>query len=76
MAKEQAQTAGGEASLEELFTQLEEVVGKMEQEDVSLEDSFALYHKGMDTLKLCSEKIDRVEKQMLVLDEEGETHEF
>lgn len=63
-------------SLEELFAQLESVINRMEGEDVSLEDSFQLYHKGMDTLKKCSERIDEVEKKMLILDEEGGVHEF
>ena len=64
------------ATLEELFVQLEDAIRKMENEDISLEDSFSLYHKGMDMLKLCNEKIDKVEKKMLVLDEEGDAHEF
>ena len=63
-------------TLEELFAQLEDAIRKMEKEDISLEDSFNLYHKGMDMLKLCNEKIDKVEKKMLVLDEEGDAHEF
>ncbi len=67
---------GEEQSLEELFIQLESVIQKMEGEDVSLEDSFRLYHTGMDALKKCSERIDEVEKKMLILDEEGGTHEF
>ena len=53
-----------------------ELVGRMEAEDISLEESFALYHKGMDLLKSCNDKIDKIEKKMLILDEEGETHEF
>ena len=62
-------------SLEELFTELESVIRKMEGENISLEDSFQLYHRGMDALKQCSERIDEVEKKMLILDEEGGTHE-
>ena len=58
-----------EQTLEELFVQLEETMKKMEQEDVSLEDSFQYYHRGMDLLKVCNDKIDQVEKKMLVLDE-------
>ncbi len=65
-----------ETSLEELFTELENVIQKMEEENISLEDSFRLYHRGMDALKQCSERIDEVEKKMLILDEEGGTHEF
>ena len=48
----------------------------MEKPDVSLEDSFRLYHKGMDMLKSCNEKIDKIEKKMLILDDEGVSHEF
>ena len=63
-------------SLDQMFGQLEEVIGRMEGEDVSLEESFELYIRGMNLLKQCSQAIDEVEKKVLVLDENGETHEF
>ena len=63
-------------TLEETFVGLEEVIQKMERGDVSLEESFQLYHKGMDMLKSCNDKIDKIEKQMLILDEGGTLHEF
>ena len=63
-------------TLEELFSGIEDVIQRMEEDDVSLEDSFHLYHKGIDILKMCNDKIDKVEKKMQILDEEGETHEF
>ena len=65
-----------EKTLEEVFGELENVIGEMEKPDVSLEDSFRLYHKGMDMLKSCNEKIDKIEKKMLILDDEGVSHEF
>ena len=65
-----------EKTLEEVFAELENVIGEMEKPDVSLEDSFRLYHKGMDMLKSCHEKIDKIEKKMLILDDEGVSHEF
>ena len=65
-----------EQSLETVFEQLDKIVEGLEAEDVSLEDSFALYHKGMDLLKVCNEKIDTIEKKMMMLDENGEEHEF
>ena len=55
---------------------MDEIVGKLEGENVSLEESFQLYHKGVDLLKVCNEKIDTIEKKMLILDENGEQHEF
>lgn len=65
-----------EQTLEELFDGLEEVIGTMEEPGVPLEESFQLYHKGMNLLKTCNERLDRIEKKMLILDEEGELHEF
>lgn len=65
-----------EQSLETVFEQLDEIVEKLEGEGVSLEESFQLYHKGVDLLKVCNEKIDTIEKKMLILDEDGEQHEF
>ena len=56
-------------TLEEVFEQLDEVVKRLEGETISLEDSFRLYHQGMELLKVCNDKIDLVEKKMLVLDE-------
>ena len=66
----------GEKPLEELVVGLEEVINQMESENVSLEDSFRLYHQGIDLLKICNDKIDKVEKKIQILDEEGEIHEF
>ena len=63
-------------ALEEMFVSLETVIGKMEGADVTLEQSFELYNQGMELLKKCNQAIDTVEKKVLVLDEDGETHEF
>ena len=63
-------------NLEQKFQALEEVIEKLEGEDVTLEQSFDPYNKGMTLLKNCTRMIDEVEKKVLVLDENGETHEF
>lgn len=63
-------------SLEEVFEQLDKIIDNLEETTVSLEDSFQLYHKGMELLKICNDKIDTVEKKMLILDEDGEQHEL
>lgn len=59
-------------SLEDMLTELELVIEKMEDRDSSLEDSFSLYEAGMRMVKECSEKIERVEKKIRVLSEEGQ----
>lgn len=58
-------------SLEENFSELEELIEQLETEDISLEDAFTAYSKGMNVLKQCNEQIDRVEKQVMKLNEEG-----
>ena len=65
-----------EESLEELFAKLDQVAKELESGDTSLEESFGLYQKGMEMLKLCIEKIDTVEKKVQVLEENGEIHDF
>lgn len=64
-----------EKTLEQLFGELEQVTAALEQEN-SLEESFRLYHRGMDMLKACSDRIDRVEKEIQVLDDKGDIHEL
>lgn len=67
-----AEDPGGEAprTVEEDLAELEELLGKLEDEETPLEASFSLYEKGMKLVQVINGKIDRVEKEMTVL--EGE----
>lgn len=56
-----------EKSIEQTFEELEQMIKKLESSETSLEESFACYEAGMKLVKACGEKIDRVEKQMIVL---------
>ena len=77
MAKnENSEQLQEEKPLEEMFTVLDLLAGKLEDRETSLEDSFRLYRQGMELLKLCSEKLDTVEKKMLQLNEDGTFSEF
>lgn len=62
-------------TLEEAFLKLEDIVSKLEQEDISLEDSFALYNEGMKVLKTCNDSIDTVEKKLMILNGEANNNE-
>lgn len=64
-----------EKSIEETFQELEALIVKMESGDSSLEESFGCYETGMKLVKECSTKIDKVEKQIMVLAEQGGDHE-
>ena len=63
-------------TLEKAFEELEQIIEKMNDREVTLDDSFALYAEGTKLLKYCSEQLDTIEKKMLVLSEDGELHEF
>ena len=63
-------------TIEESFAVLDGMVEDLESDDISLEDSFHIYEKGMKLLKELNARIDRVEKQMQLIDEEGRTGEF
>lgn len=65
-----------ELTLEEAFAALDEITASLTKEGVSLEESFAAYKKGMDLLKICNDRIDQVEKKVLVLNGEGGLDEF
>ncbi|MBQ8956604.1 MAG: exodeoxyribonuclease VII small subunit [Lachnospiraceae bacterium] len=59
-------------SIEESFEYLDEVIDKMEDPDITLEESFSLYEKGMKVLKEASKAVDEVEKKVKLIDEDGE----
>ncbi len=65
-----------EKTIEETFGELEELIKKLESGDCSLEESFQYYETGMKLVKFCNEKIDNVEKKIIVLEENGEEHEL
>lgn len=64
-------------SIEEIMKELEAIIEKMEDRENTLEDSFACFESGMKLVKECSERIDKVEKQIMVFSKEGiEEYEF
>lgn len=65
-----------DASLEDTFRQIEEIIQHMESPTVSLDESFRLYQDGMMKLKNCNQMLDEVEKKMQILNSEGELEEF
>lgn len=61
-----------EKTLEHILGEIEGIVEELQQRDISLETSFELYQQGIEKLKLCNEKIDAVEKKLLLINEEGQ----
>lgn len=63
-------------SLEGTFEQIEEVIARLETEEITLEESFQEYNRGMKLLQHCNATIDQVEKKVLQINEDGGLDEF
>lgn len=57
-------------TLEEGFSELENILEQLDNEDITLEESFDLYTKGMKLIKACNSKIEKVEKKLQIIGEE------
>ena len=62
--------------LEENFEMLQETIAQLEREDISLEEGFEAYSRGMALLKECNDQIDGVEKKVLKLSGQGQLEEL
>lgn len=61
-----------EAGLEELFGQLEELIGDMQSGEKTLEETFAGYKKGLELVEKCNKKIEKIECDIKLLNPDGE----
>lgn len=66
MTTEETQTF--DASLREL----EKIVKKMEEGDLSLEESLKLFENGVKLSRQCREKLDRAERRIEILLKDGD----
>ena len=66
----------GQISLEDTFAEIEAIIAKMEQPDVTLDESFSLYKNGVERLKTFNELLDAVEKKMQVIEPDGTLGDF
>ncbi len=63
-------------TIEEAFSAIDEKIKALEDEDISLEDSFKEYQEGMKLLKYCHEAISEVEKKVQQIAEDGSLEDF
>lgn len=62
-------------TIEESFEQLDNIIASLENKDTSLEEAFRQYEKGIAIVKDCNVALDKVEKQLIVLQEAGDSTE-
>ena len=63
-------------TMEQNFEEIEQIIEQLEAKDVSLEDSFQLYQKGMEHIRQCNELMNQVGKKVQMLNSNGEFEDF
>ena len=56
------------ASFEQAMAELDQLVAKMESGELPLEASVAAYQRGSELVKYCAAQLERVERQVKVLE--------
>ncbi|MCL2057477.1 MAG: exodeoxyribonuclease VII small subunit [Oscillospiraceae bacterium] len=59
-------------SFEEAVTELEATVAKLEQDDISLDESISLFTRGVELTGLCNGILNEIEGRIVKLVEGGE----
>ena len=60
-------------SLEDTFDKLEDILGQMESGELTMNESFKKYKEGIEHLKKCSLMIDKVEKEMIIINDDKDS---
>ena len=60
--------------IEDNFEQLGDIISKMQSDRITLEQSFELYNKGLSLVQDCNNQIEKIEKQIKII-EEGNINE-
>lgn len=56
---------------EQAITRLEEIVGILEKNDVSLDDSLALFEEGTKLVSFCTNKLNNAKIKITEIEEKG-----
>ena len=60
-------------SLEDTFDKLEDILGRMESGELTMNESFKKYKEGIELVKKCSLMIDKVEKEMIIINDDKDS---
>ncbi|MBR0164069.1 MAG: exodeoxyribonuclease VII small subunit [Lachnospiraceae bacterium] len=63
-------------SVEETFELIEQKIERLEDDEVPLEEAFLQFREGMALVKKLEGAIDKIEKQVMQITEEGEEEPF
>ncbi|MHC4912966.1 MAG: exodeoxyribonuclease VII small subunit [Planctomycetota bacterium] len=70
MAKNEKKNNVSKLTFEQAIKQLTDIVGKIEQGEIPLQDSLNQYEKGMALIKHCKDILQKAEKRIEKISEE------
>lgn len=70
MAKNQKKNDIAKLNFEQAITQLTDIVGKIEQGEIPLQDSLNQYERGMALIKHCKDILQKAEKRIEKISEQ------
>jgi exodeoxyribonuclease VII small subunit len=73
MAKDEKKNDIGKMSFEEAIKELTDIVGKIEQGKIPLQDSLEQYEKGIALIKHCKGILEKAEKRIEKISKEEQT---
>lgn len=75
MAEKKNKTKENSKTIEENMARLNEINNLMSDSSIKLEESFKLYKEGVELVEKCKKQLADVEKQIVVLEEQGSANE-
>lgn len=63
-------------TFEEALNMLTEAVNKLENGQISLDEAFLMFEKGIKYAKICEEKLSLIEAKVAKITSEGKEEEF
>ena len=75
MAEKKNKTKENSKTIEENMARLNEINNLMSDSSIKLEESFKLYKEGVELVEKCKKQLADVEKQIVVLEEQGSVNE-
>ena len=64
-----------EMTIEQSFAELDQIIERMQNSSLSLQESFDLYKKGVELVAGCSKKIDKIQCDIEVISKNAEREE-
>ena len=74
MTKKPPPPSAAPASYGDAVQQLEQLLSRLESGQLPLEDLLGQYQRGAELLRYCRERLQVLEEQVKVLDEQGGVH--